>query len=452
MSTQAEQPGDSSTAVSGSPALLDDDPRWALALRISESPQFSKSPLLSKFLLFICERTLLEATEELTEHNIGVLVFRRRPGYKTSEDNIVRNYVRQLRQRLDQYFEGPGLDEPLRIIIPRGYTPVFELGTSATQHNATGEPPYPELSKIVAPIDLRSRFEPQPHGSSISKKNLAFLFIGLLCGALAGGIWGGTHLKTYPKTFTPSIAHALWTQLFTSNSTTYVVTEDAGLQVLQDITGHQSTLTQYIDGSYLGQFVEGPSQESIRLHRISGERLTNVPDTEIVRTLTELPEAKNRQVFVRNARVLNLNDLKQANAILLGSNYATPWVSVFENQMNFRLQYDLVKNQSRIINETPRAGEQAVYQDTGTTPPYSTYAVIALQPNLNHAGWVLIIEGLTMTGTEAGAEFLLDDNPTYLLKKATSPQGGLRPFEALLETTNLSSQSVSAKIIAERFY
>lgn len=174
-------------------------------------------------------------------------------GAKTCrEDDVASSTVRQLRQRLDQYFEGPGLDEPLRITIPRGYPPVFEPGTSATQHNATGEPPYPELSKIVAPINLRSRFEPQPHRNSISKKSLAFLFIGLLCGALAGGIWGGTRLKAYPKTSAPSIAHALWTQLFTGNSTTYVVTEDAGLQVLQDITGHQSTLTQYIDGSYPG--------------------------------------------------------------------------------------------------------------------------------------------------------------------------------------------------------
>src|SRR5260370_22683349 len=108
MSISTAQPIDDSIAAVNSPlAIRDDDPRWALVLRVIESQLFAKSPLLTKFLLFICERSLLGAEEELNEHNIGVTVFRRRPGYKTSEDNIVRNYARQLRQRLDQYFEGP---------------------------------------------------------------------------------------------------------------------------------------------------------------------------------------------------------------------------------------------------------------------------------------------------------------------------------------------------------
>ncbi|HMF62788.1 MAG TPA: hypothetical protein VK608_01780, partial [Edaphobacter sp.] len=181
--------------------------------------------------------------------------------------------------------------------------------------------------------------------------------------------------------------------------------------------------------------------------------LTNTPDTDIVTEMVALPEAQHKQIFVRNARLLSLKDLKQGNVVLLGSNFANPWVSVFEPQMNFRLQYDLVKNQSRILNMNPRPGERSVYQDTGTTPPYATYAVIAFLPNLTHSGWILIVEGLTMTGTEAGSEFLFDDDdPNAFFMKARNTKGELRPFEILLETTNLSSQSVSAKIIAQRIY
>lgn len=442
----ADNPAMESSSLS---SLLDDDARWALALRVAESQHFAKSPLLSRFLLFVCERSLLGFADELTEHNIGVLVFKRRPGYKTSEDNIVRNYVRQLRQRLDQYFDGPGRHEQLKITIPRGYTPVFEPRDSS----APAQPGAHELSHDIAPVDAKSSLPPgSARKASLWLKwpSIALLF--LLCAAVPGALWLGTRLKHNTPEAAVSAAHALWMQLFSDHSTTYIVTEDAGLQVLQDFTGHQSTLNQYIDGSYLGQFVEGESQESIRLHRISGERLTNVPDTEIVKELFALPEARHRQLAIRNARVFSLNDLKQGNVILLGSNFANPWVSVLEPQMNFRLQYDLVKNQSRIINVNPRPGERSVYQDTGTTPPYATYAVIALLPNLTHSGWILVIEGLTMTGTEAGSEFLLDDDPTGFLNKARNAKGGLRPFEALLETTNVSSQSVSAKIIAQRVF
>jgi len=452
MSLYAVQPVDNSAAAVSLPSTIrDDDPRWALVLRIIESQHFVRSPLLSKFLLFVCERSLLGAEEELTEHNIGVTVFRRRSGYKTSEDNIVRNYARQLRQRLEQYFEGPGQNEALRITIPRGYTPVFESVDVILEKPPASEASSCDLPQTALPADARLRSRKISQAEAPMSKSRFGLIAVLIC-MLIGAGWLGARFKAHSKDVKASVAHTLWTQLFSDGSTSYIVTEDAGLQVLQDITGRQSTLPEYVDGTYLGQFTEGQSQESIRLHRISGERLTNTPDTDIVTEMVALPEAQHKQVFVRNARLLSLKDLKQGNAVLLGSNFANPWVSVFEPQMNFRLQYDLVKNQSRILNMNPRPGEREVYQDTGTTPPYATYAVIAFLPNLTHTGWILIIEGLTMTGTEAGSEFLFDDDPNSFFRKAKDTKGELRPFEILLETTNLSSQSVSAKIIAQRIY
>ena len=453
MSTYAVQPVDSSNAAGSLPsAIRDDDPRWELALRITESQHFAKSPLLSKFLLFICDRSLLGAEDELTEHNIGVTVFRRRPGYKTSEDNIVRNYARQLRHRLEQYFEGPGQNETLRITIPRGYNPVFEPVEVSLEELPASETSFCDPPQTALPADAKPQSQEISQVKASPNQSRFGLLTMLACVLLIGAVWLGTRFKAHSTDVKASVAHALWSQLFSNDSTSYIVTEDAGLQVLQDITGRQSTLPEYIDGSYLGQFVEGQSQESIRLHRISGERLTNTPDTDIVTEMLELPEAQHKQVFVRNARLLSLKDLKQGNVVLLGSNFANPWVSVFEPQMNFRLQYDLVKNQSRILNMNPRPGERSVYQDTGDTPPYVTYAVLAFLPNLTHSGWILIVEGLTMTGTEAGSEFLFDDNPNAFFMKARNTKGELRPFEILLETTNLSSQSVAAKIIAQRIY
>ena len=79
---------------------LNGDPRWQLAQRIVASRSFAKSALLSRFLLYVCEREITGRTSEITEHQIGVRVFSRRPGYSAGEDNIVRNYARQLRHRL----------------------------------------------------------------------------------------------------------------------------------------------------------------------------------------------------------------------------------------------------------------------------------------------------------------------------------------------------------------
>jgi hypothetical protein len=73
-----------------------------------------------------CVREITGKTAEISEHQIGVHVFGRRPGYHPGEDNIVRNYARQLRHRLDQYFLEEGRQEELRLSIPRGkYVPVY---------------------------------------------------------------------------------------------------------------------------------------------------------------------------------------------------------------------------------------------------------------------------------------------------------------------------------------
>ena len=57
------------------------EPRWQLAQRIVASRSFAKSALLSRFLLYVCEREITGKTAEISEHQIGVHVFGRRPGY-----------------------------------------------------------------------------------------------------------------------------------------------------------------------------------------------------------------------------------------------------------------------------------------------------------------------------------------------------------------------------------
>jgi len=113
-------------------STLCDDPRWQLAQRIVASRSFAKSSFLINFLLYVCDRELRERAHEITEHQIGIHAFGRPVTYSPGEDNIVRNYARLLRKRLDEYFESDGKEEALRIAIPRGrYVPVFSAKNSS---------------------------------------------------------------------------------------------------------------------------------------------------------------------------------------------------------------------------------------------------------------------------------------------------------------------------------
>src|SRR5580698_2770593 len=102
------------------------DARWLLVQRIVASKSFAKSYFLTSFLLYVSDRELHGKADEITEYQIGVRAFGRPESYNPGVDNIVRNYARILRKRLEEYFEEEGKDESIRITIPRGgYVPVF---------------------------------------------------------------------------------------------------------------------------------------------------------------------------------------------------------------------------------------------------------------------------------------------------------------------------------------
>jgi len=132
--------GTSSYVESAPPSHIADS-RWELVRRVAGSRQFAKAPLLSKFLIYVCDRTLEGKQTKISEYQIGVEVFGRPAGYSPSEDNIVRNYARQLRKRLAEHFATDGCDEILRIEIPLGgYVPVFVPQSEAAAPSSAGHP------------------------------------------------------------------------------------------------------------------------------------------------------------------------------------------------------------------------------------------------------------------------------------------------------------------------
>lgn len=107
------------------PALGEQECR-ALVERIVASKEFRRAHRLKAFLSYVVDRKLAGCSEELTEVLVGRSVFGRSSSYNPAEDSIVRTEARILRQRLERYFAGEGLDEPVLLEIPKGgYAPVF---------------------------------------------------------------------------------------------------------------------------------------------------------------------------------------------------------------------------------------------------------------------------------------------------------------------------------------
>jgi hypothetical protein len=436
-------------------SALDADPRWQLSQRVVASRHFSKSPLLSKFLLYIVAETLEERSNEITEHQIGVRVFDRPSTYRTVEDNIVRNYARQLRRRLCEYFVDEGAADPLRIDIPLGgYIPVFIAASDMAweqerQGNAIpisihAEHPYSAAKPVDLPSRLR-RIRNRP-------LTLALLLI-VYSSALLSIAWFAAVrvLNSHSTHEMEGAAAPLWDALFAKTRITYIVPADAGLNLLEDLSQRPMPLADYIHGGYSGMKL--PAMDSHSEDDLRSQHFTSFVDLQTVSALARLPQYDPQRTVLRFPRDLRLDDLRNANAVIIGSVGSNPWTAVAESNANFRIVYHEGMQGATIVNSKPLPGEEANYISHWNDPVHETFALISCLPNLEGSGRVLVLQGLDVAGTQAAAEALFHpDAIAPILRSATRPDGSLRYFEILLRSTSIESGAAGTQVIGSRIY
>ena len=334
------------------PHWLQDDPRWSLAQRVVSSSHFARSPLLTRFLLYVTAETLEGRGKDITEHQIGVHVFDRRTGYSTIEDNIVRNYARQLRKRLAEYFAAEGSSETLRIDIPLGgYVPVF---VPASEHR-----PAAEVRTLPVSVSIHAQpAEPpttRPNTDQQRRWLVGAAAIIAYSTALIWITWLFAARVNTPQSRSAEPAHALWTALFNGQVNTYIVPADAGFNLLEDLSQRPLPLADYIKGNYLELPLAGVDAHSA--DDLRSQHFTSFVDFQTVAALAHLPEYDSERTLLRFPRDLRLDDLKNASAILIGSVGSNPWASITEGSTNFRIVYREGMQGATIVNMKPQQGE-----------------------------------------------------------------------------------------------
>jgi adenylate cyclase len=93
---------------------------------ITASRIFANSARMQRFLKIAVEYALSGRAHELKEYLIGVEAFDRHASFDPREDPIVRVEARRLRQKLKQYYDGPGRNDRILIEFAKGaYVPRF---------------------------------------------------------------------------------------------------------------------------------------------------------------------------------------------------------------------------------------------------------------------------------------------------------------------------------------
>ena len=438
-----------------------DDLRWQLALRIAASGSLGRSQLLSDFLLYIVDRCIRGRTGEITEQQIGVIVFGRAEDYDSNEDNIVRSYARKLRKRIDEYFSTEGQGETLRLEIPRGgYTPIFsdnvtvspeinhqdtDPGETEPHEYGTDKSVATERIEITSPV-VSSAWQNFAARFQINPGMLLPLFLGILLGA-------GFMLLRHSRLLISreeAASHGLWSQLFTGNRDTFIVPSDDGLVIMQRLIERPVPLSAYVNGSYRTQLRAANLPNADELLKLGARRYTNVVDLDLAAHLAQLREVVPERMMIRYARDLRMDDLRTGNVILIGSDESNPWLQLFRSQLHFSFRFEPDPDKpSGFVNFYPRSGERAVYGTNGQED--RTFGIIAYLPNLTNNGHVLIVAGLNTAGTQAAAAFLLDPSlmmPT--LQRARTANGALQPFELLVSAGNVATNASTPHAVLER--
>lgn len=426
------------------PETMPPDPRRQVVRRVLASPHFSKSRRLSSLFEHVCDLTLAGRADEIHEQSLGEAVFGRPRDYDSTADGIVRTQASRLRQRLDLYFSEDGIDEPMRISIPRGsYIPLFESRSVEE----------PRFSPSPVPATIPSAAPALP--AAIKRSRPAY-FAWSLVVALAVVLAALVLRDERPKMvrvvrLTP---HAFWSQMFVPGDRTLLVPGDSSLVIWQGMKNRNIDLTEYVSGTYRAPNPIAPatSMEALAAN-IAGARYTSIVDLEAAQSLALIADSQKSGLEVRYPRELRPNDLKQGNLILVGISEADPWVTLFERDMNFVFYINREKHVLSVLNKSPRANEPEKWDSSGLDRQHRIYAVVAYLPNLGGNGNVLILEGTTMAGTECAWDFVSDDSKLQpFLQKIQRPDGKVPYFEVVLGTNNISGSAVDGTVLAMRIH
>jgi hypothetical protein len=435
-------------------AIVSSDPRWELALRVAASSSFQRSRRLRDFLLFVCERALLDPQTVVHEHEIGTTVLGRPDDFLSGEDTLVRVHASRLRKRLDQYFSTEGAAEPIVIEVPKhSYMPVFRergSGRSASDDPDSGEGAVaapagadPAPAVLAGPAERRWRAV----ALAASAAALALL-------ACAGWLYvDGRSLRQRAAAGIESrpTVDRLWQQMFGNGRDMYLVLADSNVTMLQDLLHRQLSPLQYQRRRFdvAPELVPKDPGGAHLVNRLMHREFTSIADAGAAWSLGRLNAAHRIPSSVISARAAGPENFKQHHAVLAGPRRGNPWIELFEDRLNFRSHFDEESGLASFENRSPAPGEERRYQVIWNELGYCR---VAFLPNLDGSGSVLILSGTEMGSTEAAVDFVTSER--WIRDLATTlgvgTEGRFPYFEVLLRTHLLSSASPKFELIAHR--
>jgi hypothetical protein len=396
--------------------------------RVLQSKYLAGSPKKSRFLEFVAEQTFIGNGDKLNEYLIGVEVYNRGPGFDSQKDPIVRVQAHEIRRLLKKYYEDDGKDSLMRLDLPPGaYIPVFSRADTdaprvAAEQVGIATQPSPLWPRVHLTITLT---------------------LGFLCLILGGlAVWRaspGKKSETSTRVLPAELDWFWHPFLLPAEAPIVAIPNHPLLRAAHDGDSEQTlTRAHLIPKPELPEFRDTIHFRELKQFRFvpSTTDFTSVGETMGVVKLCEMFYRVGQGCRAQQSRLVNMEEIKADNAILLGGNQS--WSGrVFLNLEGFHFQSGV------ILNSRARPGERAVYKpefDPITNQLRRDYALVLMLPNERSENRVLLIYGIYTQGSQAAIEYLTNPERMAELRKAlieASPDHKSVPpyFQALFSTS-----------------
>jgi hypothetical protein len=353
----------------------------------------------------------------------------------------------ELRKRIDAYFSGEGAEEQWVFSIPKGsYGPIFRRRLNTGEDAGTTDAVPQSIEEL-----------PAPFMAPVVTRRVPWIWIALvaiLAGVSGLLLWQNLALRHSTSVWDhqPELA-AFWTGFVKSAPQTDIVLPDASVTMSEEIVGREMSLDEYLDRNFFrernGEKMSADRRQALEI--IFNHNLVALGDFHAAQQILGLSPV-SPLMHLTLARFYEADSIKRHNLILIGGKKANPWLGLFEEQLNFSLNYDPQNNQAQVRNKKPAAGEQAIYAPAMERNALVAYSIVAYLPNPSRSGKVMILEGTDSDATGAAAEFITSEKGLEELKNKLHASTEIPYFEILLKTSRLSGTSFSAEPLAVRSY
>ena len=400
--------------------------------RLVTSHALHGSESLCKLLRYLAKHAVDHPGTPIKEFQIATEVFGRSPDFDPQLDSMVRVQAGRLRSKLTEFYSSDGLEDPVVVELPKGtYVLSFHHRNASAAKAAPGA-----LNGAVRAEGIEKSTE-RRWGTEVISLSI------FLAAAILVIVWLMATRNSSPVGLAsegdpvPAAFRVFWKGFTTGPEEPWVVFSNAAF------IGRPETGMRYRDAA-----------------RDAGapilDHYTGVGEVLAVHELDRVFALLHRRIRVKRGSLFSLDDAKNNNLIFIGSPVENLSLLEIPGTQEFVFEQFISgprKGDHAIINKHPQPDEGKEFFATPSGVPLAEdYAVLGLVKGINPGQSVLILAGNTTIGTQAAVEYVCRQSSLeeLLLRLSVSPDGELKPFEAVIRAKVARGVPVETELVAIR--